>query len=222
MSTLAIKLQKEMNEGQLLPESDLSDNENGECIDMNKDSYASAKYMRETMKSKAKEYKSSRVNEPLLGGISADVPDITAVKTELHISYNEAISRIPVAVYNHLVWIITDAGPETNSEGRVPLPEHLHEKVLNMAQDLMGSTTTLPMPKHIGLGLPILKQTRSKDLLTVVDRFRNAVSYDEAQRYITGFAHSAENRTMEDGIFIPGNISCRCNGFCPKIQIYGC
>ena len=206
MSSLAITLQEEVNEGQLLPESDFSDNGEADCTDIPKDSYASAKYMREAMKAKAKEYKSLRANETLLGETSSDIPEMTAVKTELHVSHNEAKSRIPVAVYNHLAWIITDASPETDSQGRVSLPEHLHERVLSIAQDLMGSTTRLAMPKHVGLGLHILKQTRSKDLLTVVSRFGNAVSYDEAQRYITGFAHSAENQIMQDGIFIPANI----------------
>ena len=43
------------------------------------------------------------------------------------------------------------------------------EKVLNVAQDVMTATTNIAMPKHVGLALYILKQTRSKELLTMLN-----------------------------------------------------
>ena len=58
---------------------------------------------------------------------------------------------------------------------RVTLPLKDHEKVLNIAQDLIFSVSRVPMPKQIGLGLHILRQTRSKDLVRTLNRFGHSI-----------------------------------------------
>ena len=65
------------------------------------------------------------------------------------------------------------------------LTDNQRKKVLDVAQDLMVHSTSIPMPKHVGLALHILKQTGSKSLVQILNKFGHVTSYDVAQRYIT-------------------------------------
>jgi hypothetical protein len=62
------------------------------------------------------------------------------------------------------------------------------------------------MPKHLGLSLYILKQTGSKEPVTVLNKFGDAIGYDDAQRYISAQAHQVDLQTMESGVFVPSDI----------------
>ena len=53
----------------------------------------------------------------------------------------------------------------------------------------------------------VLKQTGSKEVVRVVNKFGNSISYEDAQRYITAQAHNVDVQTEENGIFIPSNVS---------------
>ena len=62
------------------------------------------------------------------------------------------------------------------------------------------------MPKHVGIAVHILRQTRSRDLVTTLNRFGHCVSYIAAQRYITAMANKIEADTVLHGIFIPADL----------------
>ena len=87
------------------------------------------------------------------------------------------------------------------------LSQKEHEKVLNISQDLMYNVTGAPMPKHVGLALYVLRQNRSKDLVTLLNRFGYSASYDDAQRYITAIAHLIDGQMEKDNVFIPTNLT---------------
>ena len=57
-----------------------------------------------------------------------------------------------------------DSNAVISETGRVALKQR---KILNVAQELMANTTTVPMPKHVGLSLHILKKTGSKELVRI-------------------------------------------------------
>ena len=59
------------------------------------------------------------------------------------------------------------------------------------------------MRKHVGLAVLILRQTRSRDLVTTLNRFGHCISYIAAQRYITAMANKIEADTALHGLFIP-------------------
>ena len=113
---------------------------------------------------------------------------------------------MPDDLYNHLAWIITNNGPDIDPCGRVLLPEKQHHKVLNIAQELMFQTTNLPMPKQVGLAIHILKQTGSKTLVNIMNRFGHTISYDNTQRFITAEAQHVDQQSIEYGHFIPSGI----------------
>ena len=68
------------------------------------------------------------------------------------------------------------------------------------------NTTTLPMPMHVGLSLCIIKQTGSKELVRIRNKFGHEISYDDAQRYISTHAHQVDLQTIANGVFIPSEI----------------
>ena len=88
-----------------------------------------------------------------------------------------------VDLYNHLAWLLTDASPEVGEDGRVKVSPKQHEKVLNIAQDICHTVAGIPTPNHIGTALHILKETRSRSTVTLLNRFGNSISYQDAQRY---------------------------------------
>ena len=102
--------------------------------------------------------------------------------------------------------MIFDEDFEIGGDGRVPLSGRQHEQVLNVCQDIMSSMSSIPTPKHVGMALHVIKQTRSKETVTLLNRFGNSISYYDAQRYITSMALSAEQRQRDNGFFIPDNI----------------
>ena len=62
----------------------------------------------------------------------------------------------------------------------------------------MSGITYLPMPKHVGLSLHVIKQTRSKDLVTVLNKTGHALSCCDAQRYITSITNSVEDQEKQN------------------------
>lgn len=121
--------------------------------------------------------------------------------TDETISYKAASKQVPDDLFNHLAWMLFKDDTPAGEHGRVPLTESQEEKVLNIAQDVLLQVTGKPMPKHIGLALYILKQTGSKDLVRICNKFGQCISYDVAQRYITAWANEVES--VGPSSFIP-------------------
>ena len=100
----------------------------------------------------------------------------------MEITFDAATECVPVSLYNHVAWLVTDVPPQlSESNKRVELTEHEHEKVLNLAQDIGEAVTSIPNPKHIGTALHVLKQTRSKEIITMMNRFDNSIGYHDAK-----------------------------------------
>ena len=68
----------------------------------------------------------------------------------------------------------------------------------------MFNASYIATPKHVGLGIHIIKKFRSKALLTVMNRFGNSISYQCAQRYLNTIADDDLDKQSDiDGFFIP-------------------
>ena len=128
------------------------------------------------------------------------------ISPQMQISYSEASDRVSNNLYNLSAWLITDSPPEVGDDGRVHVSPQQHEQVLNLAQDVCKAVAGIPTPKHVGTALHILKETRSKGTVTLLNRFGNCISYQDAQRYITTMAEAVDEQTSEDGLFIPTNL----------------
>ena len=102
---------------------------------------------------------------------------------------------------------LTDLSADVPASGKVELDQAAHEKVLNLAQDIMGNVNKIPTPKQVGLSLHILKETRSKKTVTLLNRLGNCISYDDAQRYMTTIAENVDLQIEKDGVFIPSNLT---------------
>jgi hypothetical protein len=123
----------------------------------------------------------------------------------MDISYEAASIYIRDELYNHVAWTITDGNEILQDNRRVKLSNREHEKVLNVSQELMAQVSHVPMPKHVGLALHVIKQTRSKDLVQILNKFGHTISYDDAQRYLTTFARDVNLQTTELGLFKAAN-----------------
>uniref|UniRef100_A0A8C4QBZ0 Pseudouridylate synthase RPUSD2 n=1 Tax=Eptatretus burgeri TaxID=7764 RepID=A0A8C4QBZ0_EPTBU len=149
--------------------------------------YHSAKMIQRDVKGKAVEMKRLRKAE-----------DHT-----IAMSYDAASDSIPVSLYNYVAWMITKASPELSESGKVELNDSDHEKVLNLVQDMCAAISDIPVSKRIGTALHVLKQTRSKEVVTMLNKFGNCISYQDTRRCITSMAQANEE---DDGIFLPSNL----------------
>lgn len=203
MCSIVAKLQHELNESEIQTESEESDSDTNQTVRTQIDSFGLSKHLRSVMKEKAKAL-DRKTN--VVGASSSQTIDKIEHFLDLQISYDCASDSIPDDLYNHLAWIITNNDADIDSRGRVLLPPKQHHRVLNIAQELMYQTTSLPMPKHVGLAIHILKQTGSKSLVNILNRLGHTISYDNAQRYITTEAQHVDQQTVENGHFIPTGI----------------
>lgn len=165
-------------------------------------SYHSAKFLQAEIKENAKAER-----EHLKSAMSTHVDTgCTTGEQSMEISYAEALRRTGTNLYNHMAWLLTGAGAETNDEGRVELSAKQHEQVLNISQDICSALSGIPTPKHVGTALHVLKQTRSKETITLLNRLGHSISYQNAQRYIATIAEANADQTTEDGFFTPSQL----------------
>lgn len=134
-------LKSELEECQLYTEDDDTDYNPLKNVEIS--SYPLAKHLRTEVKAVAKRMHA-------------------AVDSEINISYETASSQVPVDLYNHLAWLITENNDSLSEDGKVHLPENDTENVLNLAQDIIGYICKHLIPKHVGVVLHVLKETRSK------------------------------------------------------------
>lgn len=164
----------------------------------------SAKCLRTQIKTKAREQRESvkpSTSTDQEGKASESSPQ------SIDISYQSALRIIPTDLYNHLAWMISDVELTFHDDGKLKVADSVHERILNLAQDIMTSTTHVAMPKQVGLGLHLLKETRSKSMLTILNRFGNSISYQDAQRFLTTVANSVDKQIEDDGFYIPSNLT---------------
>ena len=99
--------------------------------------------------------------------------------------------------------MLSGANCELGLEGRVELEEKQHEKVLGLAPDICAAIANIETAKQIGTAIHIMKQTCSKDTVTLLSRFGNCISYTYyTQRYITVVAKE-EAEQEQDRVFCP-------------------
>lgn len=183
-----VGLKADLDECQLLPDDECFDGVDGDfTFNVSGSSYPLAKHLQNETKQAAKSFSQAQ-------------------GTSLEISYREAANQVPINLYNLLAWLITNCDETTGEDGKVHVAADDNEKVLNLAQDVMFYLSNQPLPKHIGVGLHILKQARSKNLITMMNRFGNGISYSTVQRYLTTVANDISDKEEREGIFIPTNI----------------
>ena len=97
-------------------------------------------------------------------------------------------------LYNYLGWLLSDEDFSFQTDGILKVSDTIHEIFLNLSEDVMFSTSYIALPKHVGLGLHLIKEFRSKFLLIVMNRFGNTISYQDAQRYLTIVADEVDKQ----------------------------
>ena len=154
-------------------------------------------------------YHSAKVIQASVKEVASEIRNEQRESMELcsmEISYAAAMKYVPKELYNHLGWLIYDASPKLNEDGRIELQKQQHEKVLNLAQDICFAATKMPTPKHVGTALHLVKQMQNKETITLLNRFGHCTSYTDAQRYISTMASSVEAEIERIRIFIPKNM----------------
>ena len=116
-------------------------------------------------------------------------------------------AMIPESLYCLLRWIISNDDIEIEpSEGCMNRSDE--RKVLSIAQDIINAAThaKVKTPKHCSLALSVRHWTRSKQIITVLNRLGHFASYDEVEIMDTAFADEIIASIDRDEVVVPSNI----------------
>ena len=143
-------------------------------------------------------------------------------KTEpWNISYDQADSAIPTSLFNLMAFIMDDfvGIANTGEKGKVILQNtetgkeggqsglSTREKFLNLSQGVAYAKNGIKTPQHVGLAIYIYHKTRSKDIITVLNRLGLCISYTDLHRILTSVALDISAASDDGSTFIPSNIA---------------
>ena len=132
-----------------------------------------------------------------------DPSDVTLEKAE---------ELIKDEIYNFLYWILSSNSPTDNDLIDIDKSSiresnnSLHRYIMSLGQDLvyMSSRGKTRTPKHIGLSVTCHKMTQSKEVIRLLNRNGQGVSYDEVQAIETTWVLQQIN---ENHIVLPSNMN---------------
>ena len=203
MCSEVLKLRKELDDSAMLTDSENSDTNENDPSDSNVHLYMSAECLRSQIKDKDRQQKKSTKTSV----IAEDDIQCSAVNNAcIDISNECALNIIHIDLYNYLGWLLKDGDLTFQTDGRLNVSDTQHGTIVNLAHDIMFNASYIATPKHVGLDLHLIKKFRSKALLTVMNRFGNTISYQDAQRYLTTVADELDKQSDIDGIFIPSEL----------------
>lgn len=105
-----------------------------------------------------------------------------------------------------MAWQINAESKLDESDLAVHLDSQDRKKVINLVQDICTTVAYIQFPKQIAIALHILKQIRSRDTVTLSNRFGNCISYQDTQRYVATIAQVTNNDTDETKPMMQSNI----------------
>ena len=203
MCSEVLKLRKELDDSAMLTNSENSDTNENDPSDSNVHLYMSAKCLRSQIKDKARQQKKSTKTSDIA---EDDIQGSAVNNASIELSNECALNIIPIDLYNYLGWLLTDEDLTFQTDGGLNVSDTQHGTIVNLAQDIMFNASYIATPKHVGLGLHLIKEFRSKALLTVMNRFCNTISYQDAQQYLTTVADELDKQSDIDGVFIPSEL----------------
>ena len=212
LSNQLLKLKEKLKEDELDSESEDSDEtSNTATVNFN---FHAAKQLRSELKSDERDERkilNENIESDLVEKGYSSITDGDKSIITMNINYATAYKKVNSNLYNHIAWMVTDTDAEVGDDGRVILDSKCKEKVLNIVQDITAAVSGIATPKQVGMALHLLKETRSKTLVTLFNRFGNCIRYTDTQRYITSMADIVKKREDENGVFIP--LSLKQNAF---------
>ena len=127
------------------------------------------------------------------------------------VSTEEGRSLIPDSLSSFLSEVISrqkKKGPTTESDGSAIGAEKERRTVM-LGQDILhaASNSQVKTPKHIGSAVTIHHLTRSKEVVTLLNRMGHCCSYDDVEIVNTAWAREMEAWNQQTGVVIPSNIT---------------
>ena len=121
---------------------------------------------------------------------------------------DEAVEKIiPDSILNFVTQLLCEKNLVLD-EGKVIIPdEALKEKSLMLAQHLLYAICGMRTPLTIATAFHIYNETRSKDLITLMNRLNISISYDTFHRLLTNETNKVLEQETGDGVYIPPNMS---------------
>ena len=115
---------------------------------------------------------------------------------------NEENISVPTVVYNLLAWILSEDGEREDE--KVNVDENCQRLVLSLAQDLLYNVSKgrMKTPKHVALPIAVKNLTRSKEVITLLNRYGHGISYDQVLEIETALAES-HIEAQEHGVILP-------------------
>ena len=139
MCSEVIRLRGELEDSEILSDYKDDDTTEDDYLNINNQLYTSAKCLRNQIRNIAKKQRATKSN--------ADEPYTPF--NGIDVSNDGALSQIPNDLYNYLGWLLSDTELTFRDDGKLEIADNIHEKVINLAQDIMFNTAYVALPKHV-------------------------------------------------------------------------
>ena len=139
--------------------------------------------------------------------IRNDIRSTDGIKNCLAVNDEEVLKIVPSSLYLFLRLLVT--GESISEDNDEDCAKDLDKNVLSVAKDLVYIVTKCRKltPKHVGLGLTLQQDTRSKDLVKLVHAAGHCISYDQVGRIDTSIAKTELQSFVDnDNVSVPLNI----------------
>ena len=148
------KLRQELDDSAMLKDYENGNNNDNDPSNSNRHLYLSAKCLRRQIKGKARQQRESTKTSK---NIDDDIEGSDRNISSIDISRECALNIIPLDLFNYLGWLFSDEDLTFQTDGKLNISDSLHRTVISLAQDIMFNASYIALPKHVGLGLYLIK-----------------------------------------------------------------
>jgi len=128
--------------------------------------------------------------------------DISPMTSDMNITNEEALEIIPDTMFNFSVGLLTGKDYDFEMGGKVICDNELKRKALVMCQQMMYAICKTPSPLTLGTAFHVYNETRSKNMITLLNHMNDSVSYSTFQRYLTSLCEQIMDIEKSEGIYI--------------------
>lgn len=123
----------------------------------------------------------------------------------IEISSDAASNIVPDNILNFVCQLLVDK--KLTENGKDECSQQTLESALLLSQQLLYAICNVKTPLTIGMAFDIYNNSRSKSLMTVMNRLNTSISYDTFHRQLTGIYNDIQKDVKETGLYVPPNMT---------------
>ena len=149
-------------------------------------------------------YQSAKLLRSLAKGVKGKTDDSQTINNA------HAENLIPDQLYMFLHWLLEENSgddPLSSSQKESSLRPDIHRLILSIGQDIVfACNKSVFTPKHIGIGVTVKHLTGSKEIIKLLNKLGQSISYQEVIKLENSLVHQTVQDQDENTPAIPSKI----------------